>query len=165
MGIFTHVNGWCGAAWYPPRGYNPTPPDSKPGKQENRPRIRDGTKAATTDNHLILPILYSSGKQDKIKSRDYFPADIYLQFSILALILHQSPTKGDRKYQNTYYYKYDKLDIVFSLLFRCHLLHPLNRHPILNNYLCFVLLEGFRVVLLEFSFVEAVKLHMINFEG
>lgn len=78
MGIFTHVNGWCGATWYPPGGITVSHP-IQPGKQENRPRIRDGTKAATTNNYLILPILYSSGKQGKIKSRECFPACYYLK--------------------------------------------------------------------------------------
>ena len=48
-------------------------------KQENRPRIRDGTKAATIDNYLIIRTLYSSGKQGKIKSREIIPACHYLK--------------------------------------------------------------------------------------
>lgn len=69
--------------------------------------------------------------------------------SVFALILHQSPTKGDWKYQNAYYNKYNKLNVVSSLLFRCHLLHPLNYHSILNNQFCFVSLECFRIIRLE----------------
>ena len=33
--------------------------------------VPNGTKAAINNNHLILPILYSSGKQGKRKSRDH----------------------------------------------------------------------------------------------
>ena len=61
----------------PPGG--PTLPHPiQTGKTREPPTDPNGTKAATTNNYLILPIPYSSRKQGKIKSRDYFPADIYL---------------------------------------------------------------------------------------
>lgn len=78
MGIFTHLNGWCGAAWYPPGGITVSHP-IQTRKTREPPTDPNGTKAATINNHLIIPILHSSGKQGKIKSRDYFPAYYYLK--------------------------------------------------------------------------------------
>lgn len=62
----------------PPGGYNPTPPNSNPEIKEP-PTDPNGTKAVLINNHLIIRTLYSSGKQGKIKSRDYFPAYYYLK--------------------------------------------------------------------------------------
>lgn len=78
MGIFTHVNGWCGAAWYPPRGITATP-YNQTRKTREPPTNPNGTKAATIDNHLIIRTLYSSGKQGKIKNRELIPACYYLK--------------------------------------------------------------------------------------
>jgi hypothetical protein len=58
------------------RGYTPT---TKPGKTREPPTDPNGTKAATINNYLIILTLYSSGKQRKRKSRDYFPACHYLK--------------------------------------------------------------------------------------
>lgn len=82
MGIFTHVNGWCGAAWYPPRGSNRTP-STKPHEIREPPTDPNGTKAATINNHLIIQTLYSSGKQRKRKSREIIPANIIYNFPFL----------------------------------------------------------------------------------
>lgn len=62
----------------PPGGITVSHP-IQTGKTREPPTDPNGTKAATINNHLIIPILHSSGKQGKIKSRDYFPAYYYLK--------------------------------------------------------------------------------------
>ena len=63
----------------PPGGGITLPHPIQTGKIREPPTDPNGTKAAIINNHLIIRTLYSSGKQDKIKSRDYFPACHYLK--------------------------------------------------------------------------------------
>ena len=113
----------------------------------NRYSVPNGTKAAINNNHLILPILYSSGKQGKRKSRDHPGLLLFEKFTAFWIESYEFETQRNRKNQNTYNQCYNIFNQIV-LLFRCHLLHSLNflyANPILNNNFRFVLLISFGI--------------------